>query len=89
MASIQCGMMQSPSGLLFIALAIPHNPFSLADVFEIQSVVNHLTIEAEIEAVTTAVRTFGISQPCLIPIDCDTENWSLDLLTKTFGNRDR
>ena len=54
-----------------------------------QLVVNHLTVEAEIEAATTAVRTSGISQPCLLPIDCDTENWSLDLLTKAFVNRDR
>ena len=88
-ASILCGMMQGPLGILFIALAIPHNFFSLADVFEIQSVVNHLTIEAEIEAAAAVVCTFGISQPCLVPIDCDTENWSLDLLTKTFVNRDR
>ena len=61
----------------------------MAAVCEVQSVINHLTVEAEIEAATTAVCTFGISQPCLLPIDCDTENWSLDLLTKNFVNRDR
>ena len=82
-------MMQSPSGLLFIALAIPHNFFSLAALCEMQLVVNHLTIEAEIEAIITILCTFGISQPCLVPIDCDTEDWFLYLLTKTFVNRDR